>query len=84
MQIHTFATEKYINLFTTVVNRQCGERGVEMATCPKCHTTGGNWKHCKACGMFFCMTCKQKEGFHGTNYCPLCGVANKLETREPK
>ena len=29
-----------------------------MAVCPKCHTSGGNWRHCKACGMFFCFNCK--------------------------
>jgi hypothetical protein len=55
-----------------------------MAVCPKCHTIGGNWKHCKACGMFFCANCKRKEGFTSSNKCPLCGVNDKLENKEPK
>jgi len=55
-----------------------------MATCPKCHTSGGNWRHCKACGMFFCFNCKAKEGFHSDNKCSLCGVLGKIERKEPK
>ena len=84
IHIHSFATVKYINVFTTVVNRQRGEREIEMAICPKCHTSGGNWRHCKACGMFFCFNCKAKEGFHIDNKCPLCGVVGKIERTGPK
>jgi hypothetical protein len=61
MQIYSFVTEKYTNQFTNVVCRQRGERGVEMAVCPKCHSGGGNWKHCKACGMFFVSIANEKK-----------------------
>ena len=55
-----------------------------MAACPTCHTGGANWKHCKACNMFWCANCKRKEGFNVGNKCPFCGVLNKVEGKEPR
>ena len=54
-----------------------------MATCPTCHTSGANWKHCKACGIYYCFKCKSKE-IRGlaTNKCPNCGSL-KVESKQP-
>jgi hypothetical protein len=53
-----------------------------MATCPKCRTTGGNWKHCKACNMFWCTSCRKKEGLPISSSCPFCG-SMKTESKQP-
>ncbi len=55
-----------------------------MAICPKCHTTGGNWRHCKACNTYWCSNCKRKEGFSIANKCPNCGTMGKVENKEPR
>ena len=55
-----------------------------MATCPKCHTWGATWKHCKACDTFWCANCKLKEGVNIMNKCPYCGVVGQVETKEPR
>ena len=44
--------------------------------CPKCHSSGGNMRRCKACGRIFCQRCYGT----GSNRCPYCGTIGKLET----
>ena len=58
--------------------------GSIMATCPKCHTWGATWKHCKACDTFWCANCKLKEGVNIMNKCPYCDVVGQVETKEPR
>jgi hypothetical protein len=55
-----------------------------MAACPKCNHGGANWRHCKACGSYWCSNCKRIEGFNIGNKCPECGVVGKVETKEPR
>ena len=56
-----------------------------MAMCPKCHSSGANWKYCEACGRFFCGNCARKEmDWRTSNKCPFCGVLNKVKTKAPK
>ena len=50
----------------------------------ECHTTGGNWRHCKACNTYWCSNCKRKEGFSIANKCPNCGTMGKVENKEPR
>ena len=55
-----------------------------MPSCPKCHTSGANWRHCKACGTYWCANCKRKEGFYVANKCPNCGTHGKVESKAPR
>ena len=55
-----------------------------MASCPRCRTSGANWKHCKACNAYYCWNCKKKEGFYIANKCVNCGTIGKVEAKEPR
>lgn len=56
-----------------------------MATCPECHTSGSNWRHCLACGKYFCFRCAQKAKIiKASNRCPYCEVLNKVKVEQPK
>jgi hypothetical protein len=82
MQIHSFATQKYINLFTNAVCRQCGEGGEEMAICPKCHISGGNWRYCKACGIFFVSIASIKKDFMSPTNALFAEFSARWKTRD--
>ena len=51
-----------------------------MAACPTCNTSGDNWKHCTACGMYYCSNSKTNNS---TNVCLFCKSVDKLERKEP-
>ena len=46
--------------------------------CPKCNTSGGNMRRCKACGRVYCYDCDGDK--RAGNRCPFCGTIGKLET----